>query len=137
MVTPHQNVRRAAGNTRYALRMFLACVLLPCLALVAIGVVATVAHAQSYVPSKPHSSGIVATTEAPGVEVCFPVSDWSVAYGASAEDRPCDLLYRPQEDGSSRLILGTLGADAAVCTIPNPYEERGHFTISCRRVPNR
>jgi hypothetical protein len=126
------------SDVRYAARMFTICVLLPCLALVAIGVIAcATANGSTYVPSKPHSSGVYAATEAPGVEICFPSADWSTAYGASAEDRPCDLLGRPQEDGSSRLYLGTVGADAAVCTIPNPYEERGHFTIQCRRVPNR
>lgn len=125
--------------TGYAVRMYCLCVLLPCLALAAIGAVACAAEAAPHVPASPHAhgSGIIAATEAPGVEICFPVSDWSTAYGASAEDRPCDLLGRPQEDGSSSLILGTIGADAAVCVIPNPYEERGRFTIQCHRVANR
>jgi hypothetical protein len=75
----------------------------------------------------------VVATEAPGAEVCFPARLWS----AYAEDRPCDLLQRPAEDGSGFLYLGTLGADAAVCVIPSPYEERGRFAIPCHRVANR
>jgi hypothetical protein len=83
--------------------------------------------------SEAGGAGSVRATEAPAVEVCFPAADWS----AREEDRPCDLLKRPQEDGSGRLTLGTLGADAAVCIIPNPWEERGRFAIRCRRLPNR
>lgn len=79
-----------------------------------------------------HGSAVFAT-EAPAVEVCFRTADWD----ARGEDRPCDVLERPQEDGSGRLTLGTLGADAAVCVVPNPYEERGRFAIRCRRVPSR
>jgi hypothetical protein len=84
------------------------------------------------------SSPVVSTgTEAAATQICFPARSWSTAYGASAEDRPCDVLFRPQEDGSTRLVLGTVGADAAVCVVPNPYEERGHFDVECHRVPNR
>lgn len=72
-------------------------------------------------------------TESPGAEVCFPAAAWSAHF----EDRPCDVIERPREDGSGFLTLGTLGADAATCVIPNPYEERGRFVIHCHRVPNR
>jgi hypothetical protein len=75
----------------------------------------------------------ITATEAPGAEICFPARLWS----AWPEDQPCDLLERPTEDGSSTLYLGTRGADAATCVIPNPYEQRGRFSVSCHRVPNR
>lgn len=77
--------------------------------------------------------GRATATEQHAVEICFPTNSW----GDGAEDRPCDVLQRPAEDGSGYLTLGTLGADAAICTIPNPYEERGRFAIQCRRVPSR
>jgi hypothetical protein len=79
----------------------------------------------------------VTATESDAAEVCFPRADWSTAYGASAEDRPCYTISRPQEDTSGRLLLGTLGADAATCVIPNVFEERGHFAIHCHRLPDR
>jgi hypothetical protein len=75
----------------------------------------------------------ITATEAPGAEICFPARLWS----AYSEDQPCDLLERPREDGSSTLYLGTRGADAAVCTIPDVFEERGKFSLSCHRVPNK
>jgi hypothetical protein len=78
----------------------------------------------------------IAATESRAVEICFPSADWSTGT-VSAEDRPCDVLSRPEEDGSGRLVLGTLGADAATCRIPNVYEERGRFTVVCHRLPNR
>jgi hypothetical protein len=90
--------------------------------------VAVLAPAGAAVASTP-----MAATESPGAEVCFPAASWS----ARSEDRPCDVIGRPMEDGSGSLTLGTLGADAATCVIPNPYEERGRFVIHCRRVPNR
>jgi hypothetical protein len=77
--------------------------------------------------------GSITATESQGAEVCFPRALWS----AYLEDDPCDLIERPREDGSGFLYLGTLGADAATCVIPNPYEERGRFVIHCHRVPNR
>lgn len=77
----------------------------------------------------------VLATEAAAVEICFPVADWNGT--APAEDRPCTSVTRPYEDGSGRLTLGTVGADAANCVIPNVYEERGRFAIHCKRVPNR
>jgi hypothetical protein len=77
--------------------------------------------------------GSITATESAGAEVCFPARAWS----AYSEDRPCDLIERPREDGSGFLYLGTLGADAATCVIPNPYEKRGRFVIHCHRVPNR
>jgi hypothetical protein len=80
-----------------------------------------------------HSAPVTAT-ESPAAEICFPARLWSSS--ASAEDRPCDLIGRPQEDGSGLLTLGTIGADAAVCVIPNVYEERGHFSVRCHRVAN-
>lgn len=91
----------------------------------------TVAVAKSPAPVvEPH---IVATSQ-PAAEVCFPAKLWSAA---NPEDRPCTTVRRPAEDGSGDLILGTVGADAATCAIPNPYEERGRFVIHCHRVPNR
>jgi hypothetical protein len=74
-----------------------------------------------------------AATEHPAAEICFPKAAWS----AIAEDRPCYLIERPQEDGSGSLRLGTVGADAAVCAIPNVQEEQGHFAVQCHRVRNR
>lgn len=93
---------------------------------------AFVLHCQR-TPMRPYFKRTALLSEAPGAEICFPVADWS----AYSEDRPCDLLSRPQEDGSGRLVLGTLGADAAVCVLPNPAEERGKFGAKCNRVPNR
>lgn len=75
----------------------------------------------------------IVATQHSGTEVCFPARLWSAWW----EDDPCITTQRPQEDGSSTLYLGTVGADAAVCTIPNPFEERGRFTLRCHRVPNR
>lgn len=71
--------------------------------------------------------------QAPGAEICFRAADWN----ANPENRPCDIVGRPYEDGSGRLYLGTAGADAAYCNVPNVHEERGHFGVSCRRVANR
>jgi len=80
----------------------------------------------------------VVATEQSATEICFPARLWGgPGSTASPEDRPCITVNRPQEDGSGALTLGTVGADAAVCTIPNPYEERQRFTIRCHRVPNR
>lgn len=214
-------MRRTIKDTdvRYAVKMWCLCVALPCLALCIIGAVATIAEAAPYTPTKPHSSGVYASTEgpvvqscfsaaswdaidlqrpcttvtrpyedgssavymgtptdyiakciipnpyeergafklechryadrpywnhiprrarteAPGAEICFPDADWNTGT-ASSEDRPCDLLSRPQEDGSGRLVLGTMGADAAVCVLPNPAEESGDFGAQCWRVANR
>jgi hypothetical protein len=81
------------------------------------------------------SSTDVTATEHVATEICFPVADWNGT--ASPEDRPCDTLYRPFEDGSSQLLLGTIGADAATCVVPNVFEERGRFVIHCHRLPNR
>lgn len=78
---------------------------------------------------------IVATSQV-GAEVCYPAKAWDTGT-ANPEDRPCTTVMRPYEDGSGDLILGTVGGDAAVCTIPNVFEERGHFAIKCHRVPNR
>lgn len=89
--------------------------------------------AAPYVPTKPHSSGAIVATEGPGAEACFPAKVWNRGVVAE-EKRPCDVLYRPQEDGSGTLVLGSEVADYAVCTIPNPREEHGHFTIRCHRV---
>lgn len=79
-----------------------------------------------------NAESTINATEAPGTEICFPKASWN----AYDEDRPCDMIWRPFEDGSTTLYLGTVGADAAVCNIPNPYEERNHFAIICHRVPN-
>jgi hypothetical protein len=78
------------------------------------------------------AGGGVVATERAAAEVCFPQRLWN----AYREDLPCDLLQRPQEDGSGRLTLGTLGSDAAICVVPNPYEQRKTFQIACHRVPN-
>lgn len=110
-------------NTRSAVGLWTRCVLLPCLALLAVAAVAMASE----------GGRIVATSQA-GAEVCFPAKSWDAP---NAEDRPCTTVYRPYEDGSGELILGSVGADAATCTIPNVYEERGHFAIQCHRVRNR
>lgn len=126
--TPQRSAAPRAARTtttsihRSARRLYCLGVLLPTLAVGAVAGIATAAE-----------SAPVTATQAPAAEICFPAGEWS----ARAEDRPCDLVSRPQEDGSGDLILGTVGADAADCTIPNPYEERGHFVVHCHRVPNR
>lgn len=76
--------------------------------------------------------GYVTATERPYAEVCFPRRAWS----ARAQDRPCDIIERPAEDGSGRLWLGTRGADAAECHLPNPWEARGRFVVHCHRLPD-
>jgi hypothetical protein len=81
----------------------------------------------------PVASTPVTATESPAAEICFPQKSWD----ARQEDDPCDLIGRPEEDGSGFLYLGTIGADAATCIIPNVFEERGRFSIACHRVPNR
>lgn len=111
-------------------RKLLLALALPVVYLVALGLVLCIGTHAATVP------GRYVATEAEGIEVCFPARSWNTGT-ASYEDRPCDLLRRPQEDGSGRLYLGTIGADAAVCVIPNPYEERGRFAVRCHRVPNR
>jgi hypothetical protein len=74
----------------------------------------------------------ITATESHAAEICFPQRLWS----ARQEDDPCYLIGRPQEDRSGFLTLGTIGADAATCVIPNVFEERGRFSIRCHRVRN-
>jgi hypothetical protein len=116
-----------SARDAHAVRLWLVGVALPCLAMLAIASVAIACD-----------GGTVTTTEHRAAEICFPAASWGgPGSTASAEDRPCDVIGRPQEDGSGSLRLGTVGADAAVCTIPNPYEERGRFAVRCHRVPDR
>lgn len=61
---------------------------------------------------------------------CFPVMLWDANPGA----RPCHEIVSVEEDGSGRLELGTARRAIARCVIPNVREERGSFTIKCRRV---
>jgi hypothetical protein len=140
-----------SADTKYTLKMFTVCVLLPCVAMMAVAAIASagIVGAPTYQPTRSpqptpevvapvavspgHVIQPVFATQARAVEVCFPARFWN----ARAEDRPCDMIGRPAEDGSGYLYLGTLGADAAVCSIPNPYEERGRFSVKCHRLPNR
>jgi hypothetical protein len=85
------------------------------------------------VPVTAAASVVVTVTEGPALLTCFPAESWD----GRSEDRPCDVIGQPEEDGSGFLRLGTVGAAAAACTIPNPYEERGRFAIRCHRVPDR
>lgn len=61
---------------------------------------------------------------------CFPVMLWDANPGA----RPCHEIVSVEEDGSGRLELGTARRAIARCVIPNVREERGSFTIKCRKV---
>lgn len=73
----------------------------------------------------------MAAVEGRDVEDCYPKASWGPA---PDEDRPCDMLGVPMEDGSGTLNLGTLGRELATCTIPNPQEEPRHFVIRCVRI---
>lgn len=92
--------------------------------------------AMFWVATEAHSDTSYVTTEKVGVEICFPRETWNppASSPVTEDDRPCDILNRPEEDGSSRLYLGTLANDRAECVIPNPAEERGEFVIHCHRV---
>lgn len=73
-------------------------------------------------------------SESTYVVSCFPDASWSTG-SASWKDRPCDVLVRPAEDGSVRVLQQTAAYELAECVLPNPREERGQFTASCHRVP--
>lgn len=76
-------------SARYALRMWTLCVLLPCLALVAIGCGAVAAEGAKVGPS-------IVTAEA-SPRVCFPAAQWGPAPDSV---RPCVRITRVLEDGS-------------------------------------
>lgn len=78
----------------------------------------------------PAAGQSVVATEHAAAEVCFSRKSWS----ANDVDRPCDVLFRPQEDGSTALELGTEGRTIAQCVIPNPTEEGRHFSVHCTKV---
>lgn len=61
---------------------------------------------------------------------CFPVMLWDGNPGA----RPCHEIVSVEEDGSGILELGTARRAIARCVIPSVREQRGAFTIKCRRV---
>jgi len=61
--------------------------------------------------------------------VCFPLKLWDGSPGA----RPCHEIG-VEEDGSGMLYLGTVRRAIYGCVIPNVREQRGAFTIKCRRV---
>lgn len=61
---------------------------------------------------------------------CFPVMLWDADPGA----RPCHQIVSVEEDGSGRLELGTARRAIYGCVIPNVREQRGAFTIKCRRL---
>jgi hypothetical protein len=75
-------------------------------------------------------------SEAQFVTSCFPDHIWSEP-GATApwQARPCDVLLRPQEDGSTRVLQQTAAYELAECVLPNPREERGRFVARCHRTP--
>lgn len=106
-----RNHRSTVGDTRYALRMWAVCVLLPCLGIAAIGVAATVAHADQYAPSK--------TT-------CFSAADWD----AQAKDIPCTTVLRPDND-MVQVFQGTASKDQAICTISTAEVNDAY----CNRIP--
>lgn len=70
-----------------------------------------------------------AATKPPQRFTCFPVMLWDGNPGA----RPCHELG-VEEDGSGMLYLGTVRRAIYGCVIPNAREQRGAFTIKCRRV---
>jgi hypothetical protein len=83
--------RTATGDTRYARRMWLVCVALPCLAIAAVAVVASVAGAHTKVA---HVASVPAS-QSP--RVCFPAAKWGPAPKRLA---PCVRIRRVYEDGS-------------------------------------
>jgi hypothetical protein len=102
-------------------RFWLICVLMPTLGMCAVAGAAEVA-------------GDSGASEAAYVSSCFPDSAWSGGT-ASWKDRPCDVLVRPAEDGSVRVLQQTAAYELAECVLPNPREERGRFVAHCHRVP--
>lgn len=106
-----RNHRGSIGDTRYALRMFSLCVLLPCLALAAIGVAATAAHADQYAASK--------TT-------CFSAADWDANLG----NVPCTTVLRPDND-VVQVFQGTSTRDQSICTISTAEVNDAY----CHRIP--
>lgn len=73
-------------------------------------------------------------SEAAYVSSCFPDAAWSSG-SASWRARPCDVLVRPAEDGSVRVLQQTAAYELAECVLPNPREERGRFVAVCHRTP--
>lgn len=113
------------------IRPFLAVAILP--ALVAL-VLACAAIAHACAPDNPPFHGPHYAASQVGAEVCFPFKLWSAP---SIDRAPCYTFAHPEEDSSGRFYVGSVANDAAVCFIPNVYEERGSFKIQCRRIGGR
>ena len=71
-----------------------------------------------------------AATKPPQRFTCFPVMLWDGNPGA----RPCHEIVSVEEDGSGILELGTARRAIIRCVIPSVREQRGSFTIKCRKV---
>lgn len=107
-----QHHRPAVNDTRYALRMWTVCVLLPCLGIALVGVIAcATAHADQWAPAKTN---------------CFSAADWD----ANLDRLPCTTVYQPDND-MVRVVQGTAITAQAECVIST--SEIGDAV--CHRIP--